>query len=112
MNTNKITTDNVALAIFMNANSTPKTEIPWIMNAQGEQLITMVSSFLTELDHLQQLAGDAGDEDICQQFSEVYTQVEQFYWLAKINNTMRLADREELRSLVKLALKTGGMYYC
>lgn len=110
MKTNKITSENLNLTIFMNKNSDTKNKNTYIMNAQGTELINIIQSFLGELDDYMQLAADAGDEDISSSFNEDYNTMENYFILAKINKTMRLNHRNEVRTIMKGALKQAGLY--
>lgn len=110
MQTNKIISENLNLSVFINKNSETKNKNTYIMNAQGTELISMIQSFLGELDDYMQLASDAGDEDISSSFNEDYNAMEHFFILSKINKTMRLNHRNEVRMIMKAASKQAGLY--
>lgn len=101
MKTNSIFLENPALVAFMVKNSDNENKNTYIMNAQGTVLIDMIKSFLGEIDNFIQLAADAGKEDLADSLSDDYHKIQMFYTMSKLNKTMRLSHRNEVRLIMK-----------
>lgn len=80
------------------------------MNAKGVQLENIVLSFCTAIDDYMQLAGDAGDEDIADDFSKSYSKIELFYYHVKDKKQLSSEQRNEIRLEMKHCVKQAGFY--
>ena len=80
------------------------------MNAEGVQLQNILESFCTGLDDFMQLAGDAGDEDIADDFNKSYSKIE--LYLIQVRNKKELTDydRNDIRLEMKHCVKQAGFY--
>ena len=80
------------------------------MNAEGVQLQNILESFCTGLDDFMQLAGDAGDEDIADDFNKSYSKIE--LYLIQVRNKKELTDydRNDIRLEMKQCVKQAGFY--
>ena len=116
MKTNKITSEQMKLAINVNSNfnfSPSANKISGgIMNATGFDLVEILKIFCQGLDDYMQLAGDAGDEDIANEFSESYSIIENYWIKAKAQKIFSNSDRTEIRLEMKCCSKQASFYYC
>jgi hypothetical protein len=112
MKTNKIISDNVPMQILANSNNSNADTKVWAMNAQGQELETILKEFCNELDDFIQIAADNNDEEMSNAFAKDYNDMERFYIKVKNKINLTYNERNLIRSTMKHDVKSIFQYSC
>ncbi len=112
MKTNKIISENKPMQITSNPNPNALNSKTWIMNAQGQELESILKNFCQELDDYIQIAADNNDKKMSNAFAVDFNNMERFYIKVKNKNNLSLKERNEIRSMMKFDVKQIMQYFC